>query len=104
MYLERSKHMRLNESSKQILFGNIELIKYCRVAGVSIEKIKRCNIERMGDLYVFVLSKDNVKDLADKFLEYDIDTQPDIVLTMEYKDGKGFEFGTTEFTKRVLDI
>ena len=31
--------MRLNESSKQILFGNIELIKYCRGAGVSIEKI-----------------------------------------------------------------
>lgn len=96
--------MRLNESSKQILFGNIELIKYCRGAGVSIEKIKRCNIERMGDLYVFVLSKDNVKDLADKYLEYDIDTQPDIVLTMEYKDGKGFEFETTEFTKRVLNI
>ena len=43
---------------------------------------------------MFVLSKDNTKDLADKFLEYDIDTQPDVVLTMEYKDGKGFFFYT----------
>lgn len=97
--------MRLSETSKAILIGNIEFIKYCRECGISLEKMDKCNIEKMGDTYVFVLCKNNIpKANSDILLDLDIETQPDIVLIMEYdKESKVFKFETTEFTKRVLN-
>lgn len=96
--------MRQNESSKAVIFGNIDLNRYCNNAGISLNKLRNCNIEKMGDMYVFVLSKDHpYKNSDDLPLAHDIDTQPDIVLTMEYIANEGFKFETTKYTRRVLN-
>lgn len=96
--------MRLNESSRKLAFGNIELLRYCKSVCIDTSKLEKCNIEKMGDMYVFVLSK-KLEGIDEKtcLLEHDIATQPDIVLTMEYdKDERVFKFETTEQTKRIL--
>lgn len=98
--------MRLNESSRRLAFGNIDLLKYCNSVCIDTHELEKCNIEKMGDMYVFVMSK-KLEGIDTKtcLLEHDIATQPDIVLTMEYnKDKKSFEFETTEHTKRILKI
>ena len=95
--------MRLSDSSKEILFGKKDLIKYCNNVGIVMSKLELCNIEKMGETYVFVLSKDNGY-CKTTLLEHDMDTQPDIVLTMEYQGPKQFKFETTNYTKRILNI
>ena len=97
--------MRLNESSKILVFGNINLIKYCNGAGISIDKLKRCNIEKMGNTYVFVLSKENTpKSNLIIPLDIDIETQPDVVLTMEIQNEENIKFETTDKTLRLLAL
>lgn len=97
--------MRLNDASKTLICGNIELLKKCNEAGISIDKLRMCNIEKMGKKYVFVLSKDSKpKPKCDLPLDVDIDTQPDIVLIMEVTDENKIQFETTDKTKRVLAI
>ena len=96
--------MRLSDNSKLLVFGNIDLIKYCKSSGISLEKLKKCSIEKMGNNYVFVLSKNNnVKSSSLIQLDVDLDTQPDIVLIMEVTDGKFIEFKTTNKTLRILN-
>lgn len=95
--------MRLNESSKAVMFGNKDLIAYCKSVGISIPKLEKCNIEKMGDTHVFVLSKNHGYGKG-MLLEHDLDTQPDIVLIMEYIGNNKFKFETTNNTKRVLSI
>lgn len=51
--------MRLNKNDKYIMMGNIELLNKCKEMAVDINKLKKCNVEQMGNHYVFVLSKDN---------------------------------------------
>ena len=97
--------MRLSDNSKFMVCGNINLINYCLEAGISIDKLKRCNIEKMGNYYVFVLSKEN-KPKSNNMLPLDIDleTQPDVVLTMEIQGDNNVKFETTDKTRRVLAI
>lgn len=94
--------MRLSESSKKILLGNVELLRYCKSGGISIEKIKRCNIEKMGDTYVFVLNKENTP-ISKNLIPLDVDllTQPDVVLIMDASN-RNLEFKTTEKTIRLI--
>ena len=40
--------MRLNETSKIMVYSNMHLLRYCKGAGISIDKLKKCNIEQMG--------------------------------------------------------
>ena len=85
-----------------VLFGNIELIKYCNSSGLSIEKIRRCNIEKMGDTYVFVLNKENAPKSKELIpLDIDLLTQPDVVLIMD-AGNKDLRFQTTEKTTRLI--
>lgn len=95
--------MRLSESSKAVLIGNKDLITYCESVGISMEKLEICNVEKMGDTHVFVLSKNHGYG-AETLLEHDIETQPDIILIMEYTGDKKFKFETTSNTKRVLSL
>lgn len=84
--------------------GNIELLNKCKELAVDINKLKKCNVEQMGNHYVFVLSKDNVsKQGRIPSLANDIETQPDIVLIMTVEDNKS-TFETTEYTPRILRI
>ena len=97
--------MRLNNASKTLVCGNVELLKKCNEAGISIDKLKKCNIEKMGKNYVFVLAKDNKpKSKCSLPLDIDIETQPDIVLIMEVTDENGIKFETTDKTRRVLVV
>jgi len=97
--------MRLNNSSKTMVFGNINLIRYCHGAGISLDKLKKCNIEKMGNTYVFVLSKENMPKSNSLIpLDVDIATQPDVVLTMEVLGEENINFGTTDKTLRILVI
>ena len=97
--------MRLNNQSKALVCGNIELLKKCNEVGISIDKLKKCNIEKMGNNYVFVLSKDNKpKSKSSLPLDIDLDTQPDIVLIMEVTDDNTIRFETTQYTKRILAV
>lgn len=96
--------MRLNKNDKYILMGNIELLNKCKEMAVDINKLKKCNVEQMGNHYVFVLSKDNVpKQGRIPSLANDIATQPDIILIMTVEDNKS-TFETTEYTPRILRI
>ena len=97
--------MRLSNSSKVMVFGNINLLRYCQNSGISIEKLKKCNIEKMGDMYVFVLDKENMpKSKCLIPLDIDLETQPDVVLTMNIQSENNIEINTTDKTVRVLAI
>lgn len=97
--------MRLSDNSKYMVCGNIELLKYCSTTGISIEKLKKCNIEKMGNNYVFVLAKEN-KPKSNSIIPLDIDmeTQPDIVLTMKIHGDNDIIFETTDNTIKILNI
>lgn len=86
-----------------MIFGNKDLIKFCNESGISMQKMRKCNIEKMGDIYVFVLSKNHGYG-KDTYLEHDLKTQPDVVLLMMYDGNNKFNFETTEKTERVLNI
>lgn len=95
--------MRLKPASKAIVMKNIDLLKYCNKIGIDQEKFRKCNIERMGTNFVFVLSKEGAEKYKGTFLEHDIDTQPDIVLIMKVsEDGGKIEFEETSQTTRIL--
>lgn len=95
--------MRLSKESRAIIYGNIELLKKCNEAGIDLDKLKKCNIEKMGKQYVFVLSKENKpKSKSSLPLDIDIDTQPDIVLIMKINDKQQITFETTDSTRRIL--
>jgi hypothetical protein len=97
--------MRLNMQSKALVCGNINLLKYCQSSGISIEKLKGCNIEKMGNNYIFVLSKENKpKSKSSLPLDVDIETQPDIILIMEVAEDETINFETTDKTVRVLAV
>ena len=97
--------MRLGRANKRIVLGNVELIKYCKSAGISVEKLKQCEIEQMGNLFVFVLEKENKpKSKCLIPLDVDLDTQPDVVLTMEVDENNSLEFETFEKTRRILNV
>ena len=96
--------MRLNDSSKAIIFDNLNLIKYCNKSGISMEKLRKCIIEKMGDNYVFALQKENVPKSKNIIpLDIDLDTQPDIVLIMKVDKGI-YKFDTTGNTTKILNI
>lgn len=95
--------MRLSKEHKAVLFGNVDLLMFCKNSAIDLKKLKECNIEEMGHgVYVFTLSK-AVKPKSEQLLPLDIDlmTQPDIVLTAEVSNDK-LEINTTKHTKRVL--
>ena len=97
--------MRLNETSKIMVYSNMHLLRYCKGAGISIDKLKKCNIEQMGNMYVFVLDRKNVpisKSLIP--LDIDLETQPDIVLTMKIESEDNIQINTTDKTIRVLNL
>ena len=95
--------MRIDEGLKVIVLGNSDLIDYCNKVGISLKMLKNCNVEKMGNSYVFVLSRDFPKSKQMIPLDLDIASQPDIVLFMEYSKG-GLIFKTTDKTSRVLNI
>ena len=87
----------LSNPTKNILLGNVQLIDYCRNQRIDMGKLRNCNIEKMGNVYFFVLSKRCTAPSLDK----DIDSQPDVVLTMDVSNAD-FQFNNTEWTERVL--
>ena len=59
----------------------------------------------MGNTYVFVLSKDNIEQSNLIIpLDIDMDSQPDIVLTMEVEPEGSIKLNTTDKTVRLLNI
>lgn len=87
----------LGKSSKNIIMGNIQLINYCANHSISLAKLSDCNIEKMGNTYFFVLGR-GIKSVS---MDNDIDTQPDVVLTMDVSSGD-FIFNNTQWTSRVI--
>lgn len=65
-----------------------------------MEKLKTCNIEKMGNDYLFVMNKEGIEKYKGKGLEYDIATQPDIVLKMKVV-GNNITFEITDKTERI---
>lgn len=51
--------MRVSNTLKTIVLGNTHLIEYCNSTGIDISKLKSCDIERMDNLLVFTLEKEN---------------------------------------------
>jgi hypothetical protein len=87
----------LKKSFKDIIMGNVQLMDYCKENDIKLNKLKSCNIEKMGDVYYFVLPKG----MEQTSLDNDIDSQPDVVLTMDTSDDT-FRFANTEWTPRVI--
>lgn len=92
--------MRLNENSKKEVLHNEGLIEYCKIVGINIEKLSKCNIEKVDNNYIFVLSKNTRYDTK-TMLEHDLETQPYIVLTMNYNGNNDYIFKTTEHTVKI---
>ena len=88
----------LSDETKKVVLGNIQLLEFCKHQNIDIEKMKKCNIERMGDEFFFVMSKNNG---IEPSLENDIATQPDIVLIM-HTSSEDFDFETTEWTSKIF--
>lgn len=94
----------LAKSTKQLIMRNVDLLNYCMQHGINIDKLNKCNIEKMGDEFIFVLDKENVPVSKEIFpLDIDIATQPDIVLIVTVENNV-FNVETTEFTKRILNL
>lgn len=87
----------LKRTAKTMVMGNVQLLDYCKKNNIQIAKLNTCNIEKMNDLYFFVLPK-NIKNAS---MEHDIDSQPDVVLAMDTSDDK-FKFEQTEWTSKIL--
>lgn len=94
--------MRISNTLKTIVLGNTHLIEYCNSTGIDISKLKSCNIERMDNLLVFALEKEN-KPKSTQIIPLDVDlaTQPDPVLQIEV-NGDKLNFHTTDKTSRIL--
>lgn len=87
----------VSNPTKNIIIGNIQLIDYCSTQHIDIKKLQDCNIEKMGNTYFFVLSKENAEKCS---MDNDIDCQPDVVLTMDVSDSV-FQFNDTDKTCRI---
>lgn len=93
----------LNATTKKLILGNVELLKYCNSACIDVLKLGQCNIERMGHHYVFGLKKENIPiSTAGLPLDIDIASQPDVVLIMTVTE-EDIIFETTEKTIRILN-
>lgn len=96
--------MRLNENHKRVICGNVEIVKFCSETGISVKRLTECNIEKMGDLYVFVLNKDEEYESQNILpLDIDMETQPDVVLTVD-SSSNPLKIETTDTTQRLLCI
>lgn len=96
--------MRLNDNHKRVICGNEEIVKFCSETGINVKRLTECNIEKMDDLYLFVLNKD-IKSESQNLLPLDIDieTQPDVVLTVD-SSSNPMKIATTDKTQRLLCI
>ena len=86
----------LGKATKNIVLGNVQLLEYCKQHSIDHTKLRRCNIEKMGDKYFFVMPKKNVV----PSLSNDIDSQPDVVLTMD-AGSDIFYFENTKWTSAI---
>lgn len=89
----------LGKTSKKIVMGNVQLINYCKRNKINLIKLMDCNIEKMGNTYFFVLSKNRKN--TPLSMDNEIDSQPDVVLTMDVTNDD-FEFENTQWTSRVI--
>lgn len=98
--------MKLAETTKKLVLGNIELIRFCMNNNLDINKLSNCSIEKMKHDYYLCLPKEGVQGLnkAGVLLEKDTETQPDVVLIISLDDVDNIKFETTEFTKRISSI
>lgn len=37
----------LSDETKKVVLGNVQLLRYCEQKNISINKLRKCNIERM---------------------------------------------------------
>ena len=89
----------INKPTKSVLLGNIQLLDYCKRQHIDLDKLQMCNVERMGNKFFFVLSIG----AKSPTLENDIESQPDVVLTMDVSKSC-FQFDRTEWTRRVVKL
>lgn len=84
---------------------NVDFIKYINSNPIDVEKLKKCNIEKMGGDYYIVLSKENIpKSTCALPLDVDIASQPDIVLIASVNEQGALNIKETEKTKRILKL
>lgn len=97
--------MRLIEKEKKMFMRNVDFIKYINSNPIDVEKLKKCNIEKMGGDYYIVLSKENIpKSTCALPLDVDIASQPDIVLIASVNEQGALNIKETEKTKRILKL
>lgn len=97
--------MRLIEKEKKMFMRNVDFIKYINSNPIDVEKLKKCNIEKMGGDYYIVLSKENIpKSTCALPLDVDIASQPDIVLIASVNEQGALNIKETEKTKRILRL
>lgn len=95
--------MRLIDKEKKMFMRNVDFIKYIHSHPIDVEKLKKCNIEKMGGDYYIVLSKENIpKSTYALPLDVDIESQPDIVLIVSVNEDGTLDIQETGKTKRIL--
>lgn len=94
--------MRLIDKEKKMFMRNIDFIKYINSNPIDVEKLKKCNIEKMGGDYYIVLSKENIpKSTYALPLDVDIASQPDIVLIISIDEDGTLNIQETGKTQRI---
>lgn len=86
----------INGVGKRIIFGNVQLLEYCKRRRIDIAMLQECEIERMNHRYFFVRHKKGIRPT----MESDIATQPDVVLVMDAGKDK-FQFEETRWTDDI---
>lgn len=95
--------MRLIDKEKKMFMRNIDFIEYINSKPIDVDKLNKCNIEKMGGDYYIVLSKDNIpKSTCALPLDVDIESQPDIVLIVSVNGDGTLDIQETGKTKRIL--
>lgn len=95
--------MRLIDKEKKMFMRNIDFIEYINSKPIDVDKLNKCNIEKMGGDYYIVLSKDNIpKSTCALPLDVDIESQPDIVSIVIVNEDGTLDIQETDKTKRIL--
>ena len=92
-----------------MIIDNIHILEYCQKEGIDLSILRQCNIEKMNikgmnEKFVFVLDKEDAPEIPEGScgLEFDLDTQPDVVLVVEADDEGNITFEQFPQTHRIL--
>ena len=94
--------MRLAQGHKRVIMDNINILKHCEESGIDKLKLHKCNIEKMDNVFMFVLDKEDIPKNPPEYFGCDLRFQPDVVLEVHFDENGNLTFNQTDKTYRIL--